>query len=336
MALPFRIPIGWPKSGRTLGRKALWVEVNNSLHLPRWHNTEGMCFLCKATPHRCQLEAGIREGQPWGICAEVAIHQASSCPHLALPLFKQACLKLDWLHCAGQGVTTSLVEVCFAYLWTLLRVANFDSTIEIRRGTVWHLMERFFKDQKEQSDKLKSCLWLASGSNKQLKSSKRKQPLSGSLCPGWWSWCNTCTMAVRRIRRWWQLQWPWQSATNASPKIMFLNLLTWSRKLPILERMWHGCMAWSLTITPFNPKCNYSRNCAPKTYSLPRVSFTGKRILAAIWQAWLTQKEVWTAGLATSKSCLLKFCANAHLPSLMAFQAAPGTSSASESWCCKG
>ena len=63
-------------SGTSLGYRGLLLEIkgdweffSNGLHLPRWDNKEGICFLCRATkraslpqPHGCLLEATSHEG----------------------------------------------------------------------------------------------------------------------------------------------------------------------------------------------------------------------------------------------------------------------------------
>ena len=58
-------------AGKPIGVQAILVELKGDweffadiLHLPRWNNTEGLCFLCRATKahlSECHLEASWRQ-----------------------------------------------------------------------------------------------------------------------------------------------------------------------------------------------------------------------------------------------------------------------------------
>ena len=157
-------------AGQPLGFRALLVEVKgdweffgNVLHLPRWDNVAGICFLCKATKQdllQNHLEANWRHPDfrldHQGLLHQLRATKERLSPVWQFPLFKQVCLKLDWLHLADQGVTASFAGSILCLVVDPPGLPNFGSTIEVRTGTLWHLLQDFYKRQKMRSDKLKS------------------------------------------------------------------------------------------------------------------------------------------------------------------------------------
>ena len=112
----------------------------------------GMCFLCKATkqdlPHNGldrKLEAAGHETPP-GRASKRFLS-----PVCQYPFFKQACLKLDWLHLADQGVTAYFAGSILCLFVDPPSMPNFGATI------LWHLLQHFYREEKLRSDRLK-CL----------------------------------------------------------------------------------------------------------------------------------------------------------------------------------
>ena len=158
-------------AGKPLGFKGLLVEVKgdwefygNVLHLPRWDNIEGICFLCRATKEhlpQCDLEACWRQPEMRCNHQELVERLLACKPSLSPiwqhPFFHQRCLRLDWLHLADLGVTAALAGSILCLFVDPPGFPNFGPTIEDRRLTLWHMLLDFYKRSGLQTDRLK-CL----------------------------------------------------------------------------------------------------------------------------------------------------------------------------------
>ena len=69
---------------------------------------------------------------------------------------RSSCLKLDWLHIADQGVTAFLMGSILCLFVDPPGQPDFGSTIAARALTIWHLMDRWYRDNKVATDRLKS------------------------------------------------------------------------------------------------------------------------------------------------------------------------------------
>ena len=147
--------------GQELGFRALLVEVKGDweffsdiLHLPRWNNVEGICFLCKATREhlsQCDLSAPWRQ-EDMRMNHHTLVHRLLSTksalsPIWQFPLFKMVCLKLDWLHIADHGVTACLAGSILCLFVDPPGMPGFGPTIEDRRLTLWNMLLHFYKEQ---------------------------------------------------------------------------------------------------------------------------------------------------------------------------------------------
>ena len=157
-------------AGQAMGFRALLLEIKGDwefysdvLHLPRWNNTEGICFLCKATKEHVSLND---LAAPWrqpemrldhqGLMQKLLDRGRGMSPIWQYPFFKQVCVKLDWLHLADQGVTATFGASLLCLIVGPPGLSDFGSTIEARRLTLWNLLLDFYKKERMQSDKLKS------------------------------------------------------------------------------------------------------------------------------------------------------------------------------------
>ena len=69
---------------------------------------------------------------------------------------RSSCLKLDWLHIADQGVTAFLMGSILCLFVDPPGQPDFGSTIAARALTIWHFMDRWYRDNKVAIDRLKS------------------------------------------------------------------------------------------------------------------------------------------------------------------------------------
>ena len=84
------------------------------------------------------------------------LRPAGLSPIWAYPFFKQACLKIDWLHAADQGVTPCWIGSLFTLIVDPPGLEGWGSTLEIRCVTLWHMILAFYKEQGQRCDKLKA------------------------------------------------------------------------------------------------------------------------------------------------------------------------------------
>ena len=198
------------------------------------------------------------------------------------------------------------------------------------------MLEQFYKEQKQQSDKLKSL---------PLSRFRLKPPvLKGAqaaivrklvpwlvqlLQPGSWHWGT----------------WKGHGSHDGSGRVLQMPLpescvpacLFEAASCHFLGSMWHTC-------------CNL-HGWKPEKYALqPKVHLFQELCSQGIQpsQGWVYRKEDFGGSLAamahiegavdialsTSRTCLSRFCTNAHPPSLMAYQADPWSSSVWAAWCC--
>ena len=157
-------------AGQPLERKAILVEIKGDwelyadvLHLPRWNDKEGICFLCKATKEHLPfsgLNAEWRQSDMrlnhTELVQRLMATKESLSPMWQWPLFNQACIKIDWLHAADQGVAAALAGSILCLFVDPPGVTGFGPTIEDRRLTLWNMLLAFYKEQGFKSDKLKS------------------------------------------------------------------------------------------------------------------------------------------------------------------------------------
>ena len=160
-------------AGKPMAYKALLLEMKgdwefyaNVLYLPRWKNKEGICFLCRATKKHLSenlMTASWRQADMRvdhdGLLQRLREHKKCLAPIWQYPMFRQCCLKLDWLHIADQGVTAAFAGSLLCLFVDPPGVKDFGPTIEDRRSTLWQLLLHYYKDQKMHADKLKrACL----------------------------------------------------------------------------------------------------------------------------------------------------------------------------------
>ena len=157
-------------SGQDLGFRAVLVEVKGDweffadiLHLPRWNNVEGICFLCKATrAHLSQndLSASWRQDEMrmdhQGLVQRLLSTKTALSPIWQFPMFNKVCLKIDWLHMADHGVTAAFAGSILCLFVDPPGLPNWGSTIEARALTLWNMLLDFYQKQGMRSDKLKS------------------------------------------------------------------------------------------------------------------------------------------------------------------------------------
>ena len=99
--------------------KGDWEFFGNIIHLPRWDNVAGVCYLCKikkADVGECGLKAPYRQPDqripPSDLLEELAVNQLRPVsPVWGFPSFDGSCIQLDWLHCADQGVKSTFLAI---------------------------------------------------------------------------------------------------------------------------------------------------------------------------------------------------------------------------------
>eukprot|EP00971_Amphidinium_carterae_P345037 6485759-Amphidinium_carterae.3 len=161
-----RIKMFWGGWSVLVEFKGDWELYANALHLPHWRNNAGICYMCKATL------ADLADNSmtaPWrseesrlsttDLLARLVEQGKLVSPIWSYPFFSLGCLKPDWLHVVDLGVAAHFFGGVLCMVVDPPGLPGFGLTLEMRRCTIWNLIEAFYKQpvqRQSQTDKLKN------------------------------------------------------------------------------------------------------------------------------------------------------------------------------------
>ena len=148
-----------PVHGVCLHLKSDWKFQNEVLGLPRWLQKDGCCLRCNILPDDIE-QAG--EDAPWRqpenrlshiqVLNNLIAQDAKLATCWSWPFFTVESIRLDWLHCADQGVTAYFLGGVMSWYCSMPR---FGRSKEKRCKALWKSILCWYKANKV-DDKLKA------------------------------------------------------------------------------------------------------------------------------------------------------------------------------------
>ena len=148
--------------GALIQLKMDWEAMGNQIHLPRWDNTSGICFQCHCKKEdilQVEYSASWRHERiaPDALLGHLVAQGRSISPVWGFPLFTAESFKLDWLHCADQGVTAMFMGALLVMCICNPGFQMYGATQEIRRACIWQMIQCYYRSEKILTDRMK-CL----------------------------------------------------------------------------------------------------------------------------------------------------------------------------------
>ena len=165
---PFQEPMRKKMAAQPLGFQAGvvqfkgdWEFFGNVLHLPRWDNKAGVCWLCQAHKDDIQhsgLDAKWRDSSkripPDQLLQFMVAQKRPISPVWGWPGMDGSCFRIDWLHVADQGVTANFFGSLLVLVVAEPGLSSLGTTQDARRLAVWRQIEAFYKASHVSSDRL--------------------------------------------------------------------------------------------------------------------------------------------------------------------------------------
>ncbi len=152
------------EGGRVIGVPAVLLEVRGDwkmmkdiFRFPAWNEKKGCCWLCEVGPdgiRDCSSDAPWRTQRlsHWQFLARSLARGVQPSPLMSAPCIRTSCYKIDWLHCADQGVGADFLGNMFSLLLSKMPGA----TVKQRCASLFKEILAYYRDHPAVDSRLDS------------------------------------------------------------------------------------------------------------------------------------------------------------------------------------